>query len=211
MVKTLFLDHFISNLKKAGSFMVKSSGKKDKKKKKSGIWAGIEPLTCASLRSLIQRQVGLWGNFDDPPKSEFLPDRAETYKRHFSVPFSIRIPNFIGIRQVERAVGVSQSAWLGHLEQLWRPTKVGVFTGSGRNLLKAPLWTCLCPYTKFHWDTSNRTGCRSGTKYMNRAFGATTLATHQSPKFHRIVPKPTKFTSRKLALYVYQISFGYDK
>ena len=123
---------------------------------KSGIWAGIEPLTHASLRSLIQRQVGLWGNLDDPPKSEFLPDRAETYKRHFSVPFSIRIPNFIGIRQVERAVGLGQSARLEHLEQLWRPTKVGVFTGSGRNLQKAPLWTFLCPYTKFHWDW---TGC----------------------------------------------------
>ena len=116
--------------------MVKSSGTKDKSKKKSGIRAGIEPLTHASFRSLIQRQVGLWGNFDDPPKSEFLPDRAETYKRHFSEPVSVRIPNFIGIRQVERAVGLGQIARLGHLEQLWRPTKVGVFTGSGRNLPK---------------------------------------------------------------------------
>ena len=153
----------------------------------------------------------LWGNFDDTPKSEFSPDRAETYKRHFSEPVSVRIPNFIGIRQVERAVGLGQSARLEHLEQLWRPTKVGVFTGSGRNLQKAPLWTFLCPYTKFHWDTSNRTGCRSGTKYPNRAFRKTTLATHQSRNFHRILPKPTKGTSLKLPLSVYQIWLRYDQ
>ena len=133
----------------------------DKKTKtKSGIWAGIEHLTLDS------RQVGLWGNFDDPPKSEFLLDWAETYKRHLSEPSSVRIPNFIGIRLIERAVGLGQNTRIEHLEkQLWRPTKVGIFTGSCRNLQKAPLWSFLCPYTKFHWDTTNRTGCRSGTKY----------------------------------------------
>ena len=69
----------------------------------------MEPFTPASLRSLNEREVGLWPNFDEPPKSEFLPDPAETYKRHISVPFSIRIPNFIGIRLIKRAVGLGQS------------------------------------------------------------------------------------------------------
>ena len=150
--------HFTSNLKKAGSFMVKLLVKKikSKKKKKKKKWDSSGDRTPDSCVSPV------------------------TYSK---------TGRFMG--------------------QLWRPTKVGVFTGSCRNLQKALLWTYLCPYTKFHWDTTSRTGCRSRTKCQTRAFGAT-LATHQSRSFHRIGPKPTKGTSLNLPLSVYQISFGYD-
>ena len=50
------------------------------------------------------------------------------------------------------------------MRQLCRHTKIGFLTGSCRNLHKPPLRSFLCPYTKFLWDTTSRTGCRSVTK-----------------------------------------------
>ena len=57
--------------------------------------------------------------------------------------------------------------------------------------------------------------CGVGTRdlranFTNRSVYGENLATNQSRSFNRIVPKPTKGTSLRFPLSLYQISFGYD-